>query len=81
MYSRWVPQQLSEEHKKRIEWAFDFNCLVHRNNILEANNLQMTTTFDIKSYCNRKKNYAAGIEVLIKRWDGCINVAGDYEEK
>ncbi|GBO45656.1 hypothetical protein AVEN_56538-1 [Araneus ventricosus] len=25
--------------------------------------------------------YAAGIGVLIKRWDKCINIGGDYVEK
>ncbi|GFY33196.1 hypothetical protein TNCV_1240471 [Trichonephila clavipes] len=36
--------------QKRFEWAIAVICLVARNNILEANNLQRTTTFNMKSY-------------------------------
>ncbi|GBM23462.1 hypothetical protein AVEN_181578-1 [Araneus ventricosus] len=28
-----------------------------------------------------KEFYAAGIGALIKRWDKCINIGGDYVEK
>ncbi|GBN98895.1 hypothetical protein AVEN_29700-1 [Araneus ventricosus] len=28
-----------------------------------------------------KEFYAAGIGALIKRWDKCINIGGDYAEK
>jgi hypothetical protein len=28
-----------------------------------------------------KKFYAAGFQGLVKRWDKCLNVQGDYVEK
>lgn len=47
-------------------------------NFQTANNLEMTTMW---SDSNPKNFYAAGIEAVIKRWDKCINVAGDYVKK
>ncbi|GBM40661.1 hypothetical protein AVEN_111288-1 [Araneus ventricosus] len=52
---------------------------------LQTQNDEMITTFqhEVLLWMRQqpKEFYAAGIEALIKRWDKCISIGGDYVEK
>ncbi|GFQ73920.1 hypothetical protein TNCT_658991 [Trichonephila clavata] len=60
------PPAIDRGTQKRIKWAFAFICFVHRNNILEKNNFQMTATFNMMWMKQQPKEfYATGIGALL----------------
>ncbi|GFQ95187.1 uncharacterized protein TNCT_333061 [Trichonephila clavata] len=83
--AHWVSRQLTEEHKKESNGCICYHLCGPQKQHLGGK--QFAKDDDVQHEVllwmrqQPKEFYVAGIGALIKLWDRCINVAGDYAEK